>query len=71
MCILLDDGRGDAPPGTMAVLHPSRSFRWGGMVGALMSGSGHAGRLLKLRETAKAAARQLAAAVAEIVAALP
>jgi nucleoside phosphorylase len=69
--VLVDDATRDAAPESRAVYHPSASFRAGGVVGALMSGSGHVSRIWKIRAEAKRHANRLAEFLARLVPSLP
>lgn len=59
--IVLDDVSGDTPTESRLVLHPSFSFRAGGMFGAVLGDSKRPGNILKLRRTALEHAGRLAA----------
>jgi adenosylhomocysteine nucleosidase len=58
--VLIDDASQNAEPESSAVYHPSTSYRFGGIVGAFMSGKGHVGKVWKIRSTAKRHADRLA-----------
>jgi nucleoside phosphorylase len=65
--VLIDDSAGNAEPESRAVYHPSSSYRMGGLVGALMSGSGHAGKVWKIRSAAKSHAERLAQFLGQVI----
>jgi hypothetical protein len=58
--VLVDDAARDADPESRAVYHPSATYRAGGVVGALISGAGHVGRIWQIRSAAKRHAERLA-----------
>jgi hypothetical protein len=58
--VLVDDAAGDAEPESRAVYHPSVTYRAGGVLGALMSGASHVGKIWRIRSAAKRHADRLA-----------
>jgi nucleoside phosphorylase len=69
--VLVDDAAHDAEPESRAVFHPSATYRAGGLVGALMSGSGHVGKIWKIKSRAKQHADRLAEFLTYVVPTLP
>jgi nucleoside phosphorylase len=58
--VMAEGSSANAEVGSRIALHPSRSFRVGGLVGALLSTSGRAGKIMELRERGRALAERLA-----------
>ena len=65
--VLSDDAAQDADPESLAVYHPSFSFRAGGLIGAWMQGVDRAGRVVTIRSSAKQWAEKLAQVLDVIV----
>jgi adenosylhomocysteine nucleosidase len=65
--VLIDDAAQDAEPESRAVYHPSTSYRFGGVVGAFMSGRGHVSKIWNMRSTAKRHADRLADFLARLI----
>jgi nucleoside phosphorylase len=58
--VLVEDASADARAGLRIALHPSRSFRVGGLVGAFLSAPGRASNIVRLREKGRKLAERLA-----------
>ena len=65
--VLTETVASDPGPESLAVYNPSRSYRTGAAVGAFLSGSGRASRIIKLRSAARKNAGRLAAILCEIL----
>jgi len=65
--ILVEDASCFTGPESLAVYHPSASFRAGGVMGALLRGSGQAGRIWKIRAAAQGYSRRLAEVLRDIL----
>jgi adenosylhomocysteine nucleosidase len=69
--IIVDDVAADAPPESLAVYHPSRSFRAGALAGAFLSGTGRAANVRRIRSTARQSAERLAEVLCQVLPRLP
>lgn len=69
--VISDDLSHDLPPEVLSVLGPSRTFRAGAVVGALLKRTGAVKELWRLRNQAKSAARRLASFLEGVIQQLP
>ena len=65
--IAVEDLGADTRPESHAVYHPSLSYRAGGLVGALLHGTGHLSAIWETRQSAQQFAQQLANFLGELV----
>lgn len=68
--VISDDAATDLPPEVLAILGQSAGYRAGAAFAAILNRRESLGELLRLREHARSAARRLAPAIEQIIAAL-